>query len=180
MMLHKLALCLLAATLAAAATPARADHDAVQFGSNINVTADSDIDDAVCFFCNVTVDGKVKGDIVVFFGNVHLNGDAQHDLVCFFGGVTAQDNSSIEDDLISFFGTVRLGENVSVGKDLVSMFGSLHAASSVSVNGDRVVQPGWLFFGPLGVILLIVIVVVHEVRTQRRAQRLRGVPFPPR
>ena len=174
----KLALCLLAVFFAA--VPAHADNDAVQFGTDIHVNAGKPVHDAVCFFCSVHVDGKVTGDIVVFFGNVHLNGDAQHDVVNFFGKVTAEDNSSIENNLVSFFGGIHLGENVIVGHDMVAMFGGVHAASSSSVGNNRVIQPAWIFFGPLGFLLIIVIVIVREIRTQRRNQRLRGVPFPPR
>jgi len=174
----RLALCLLAAVFAA--VPAHADNDAVQFGTDIHVSADKPVHDAVCFFCSVHVEGKVTGDIVVFFGNIHLNGDAQHDVVNFFGRVTAEDNSSIDNNLVSFFGSIRLGENVTVGHDMVALFGGVHAPNSVSVGNNRVVQPAWIFFGPLGFLLIIVIVIAREVRTQRRHQRLRGVPFPPR
>jgi hypothetical protein len=180
MPLKRLAFCLLAAAVAAGALPAHADQDAVQFGSNINVPVGAQVKDAVCFFCSVRVDGKVTGDIVVFFGNVHLNGDAQHDVVNFFGKVTAEDNSSIENSLVSFFGAIRLGENVSVGKDLVAMFGTLRAPESVTVGNNRVIQPGWVFFGPLIFIGLIVILVVHEYRSYRRRLLLRGYPFPPK
>ncbi|MGA2672588.1 MAG: hypothetical protein ABSE99_05105 [Terracidiphilus sp.] len=173
-------LCLLGAAFAAASLPARADRDAVQFGSDIHVKTDAAVHDAVCFFCSVHVEGKVTGDIVVFFGNVHLAGDAQHDVVNFFGKVTAEDNASIEDDLVSFFGAVRLGQNVTVGKDLVAMFGSVRAAETVSVGGDRVVQPAWLFFGPLIFIALIVLVIVREYRAYRRRLVLRGYNFPPK
>jgi len=130
MIQRMLAVCLLAAAFAVTATPARADRDAVQFGTNINVAPDATVHDAVCFFCSVNVEGKVTGDIVVFFGNVHLAGDAQHDVVNFFGNVKAENGATIEKDLVSFFGTIRLGENVTIGKDMVAMFGSVHAADS--------------------------------------------------
>ena len=174
------AVCLLAAGMAVAAIPAHADQDAVQFGKDIHVTADSTVHDAVCFFCSVRVEGKVTGDIVVFFGNVHLAGDAQHDVVDFFGSVAAEDNSSIDDDLVSFFGAVRLGENVNVGKDLVSVLGSLHTADSVSVGQDRTVVPGWVFWGPLFILVLIIVLIVREVRAYHRRLILRGYQFPPK
>jgi hypothetical protein len=181
MKMHRmLAFFLLTAAFAAASTPARADRDAVQFFSNIHVTADAPVHDAVCFFCSVRVEGKVTGDIVVFFGNVHLAGDAQHDVVNFFGEVKAEDNSSIEGDLVSFFGSVRLGKNVMVGKDLVSMVGTLHTADSASVGGDRVRQSGWIILTPLLVILLIVVLIVHSCRSYRRRLVLRGYQFPPK
>ncbi len=180
MMMKKLVLCLLAAAFAVGVTPARADNDAVQLGTNIHVAAGETVHDAVCFFCSVNVEGKVTGDIVVFFGNVHLNGEAQHDVVNFFGGVTAGDNALIGNSLVSFFGGVRLGENVSVGRDLVAMFGSLQAPESASVGNNRVVQPGWVLFLPLFFVIAIVFLIVREYRAYHRRLILRGYNFPPR
>jgi hypothetical protein len=177
MTLRQISACLLLLG-AIAATPALAENDEVQFGSDIRVGPDSTIHDAVCFFCSVDVQGKATGDIVVFFGSVHVSGDAQHDLVNFFGDVKIDNNASVDHDLVSFFSELRLGENVRIGEDLVSMFGSLDAASTVIVEGDRVVQPAWLFFGPLAVFIGIIILIVHEVRAYRRRMYMR-FPFPP-
>jgi hypothetical protein len=173
-----LTFCLFAALFAA--QPTRAEGDAVQFGSNINVARDATVQDAVCFFCSVNVEGKVTGDVVVFFGNVHIAGDAQHDVVNIFGRVTAENDTAIGNDLVSVMGAVRLGENVSVGKDLVEVFGWLRAPATVSVGGDRVVQPPWIFWGPVLLIALIIFVVVREYRTYRRRLAQDGYPFPPR
>ena len=175
-----LVLCLFGAALAMAAIPARASQDAVQFFRNIDVTPDSPIHDAVCFFCSVRVEGEVEGDIVVFFGSVRLNGQAHHDVVDFFGKVSAADDSSIGGDLVSFFGSVRLGENVTVHKDVVAMFGNIRAPASVSIGKDRVVFSPWIFFGPLLVILLVVYVIVHEIRAHHLRQFAQRYPLPPR
>lgn len=171
---------LLCAALAASSLSAHASKDVVQFGSNIDVAPDSTVHDTVCFFCSVNDHGTVDGDVVVFFGNVHIDGHANHDVVNFFGSVTATDNASIGKDLVSLFGSVRLGENVSVGKDLVAMFGGTRIASTVTVGGDRVVQPGWVFWGPFLIFLLVVILIVREIRNQRRRSFMRGYPYPPR
>jgi hypothetical protein len=170
---------LLATVLALTAIPAPADRDAVQFGTDIDVTAANPVKDAVCFFCSVRVDGKVNGDIVVFFGSVHLAGEAHHDVVNFFGNITAEDNSSIHGDMVSFFGSVRLGENVTVGKDLVAFFVSLQAPPSVTIGGDRVVLPGWIVSLPPLILILVILVIVFELRSRRRRQLLSGYPFPP-
>jgi hypothetical protein len=174
-----LAVGLLASAFAVAATSARADQDAIQFFNNIHVTPETPVHDAVCFFCSVRVEGKVTGDIVVFFGSIHLDGDAQHDVVNIFGNIAAADNSSIENDVVSVFGRVRLGENVTVGKDLVAIFGTLRTAASASVSEDRVVWPGWVFFGPLLVVLLVVFLAVREFQSYRRRLVARGYQFPP-
>jgi hypothetical protein len=170
---------LLGAALAVAATPAFASQDAVQFGTNIHIARDATVHDAVCFFCSVDVEGQVTGDVVVFFGDIHLAGIATNDVVNFFGKVTVDDNMSIGKDLVSFFGVIRMGENVSVGKDMVAMFGSVRAPESLLVGNDRVVQPAWILFGPLIIIGLIVILIVHEYRAYRRRLLLRGYPPPP-
>ena len=170
---------LLGAALAAAAAPAHANQDTVQFFRSINVTSDTPVHDAVCFFCSVHVDGKVMGDIVVFFGDVRINGEAHHDVVNFFGHVSAADNSTIGGDLVSMFGGIRLGENVSVGKDMVCMFGNVRAPSSASVHGDRVGIPAQILLIPLLVIVLIVFLIVNAVRSHRRRQFMAGYPFPP-
>jgi hypothetical protein len=161
-------------SIAAWATPARAAQDIVEFGSTIDVPQKDAIHDAVCFFCSVNVEGAVNGDIVVFFGNVRISGQANHDVVNFFGDVTASDDASIGHNLVNFFGGVRLGQNVTVGQDTVVMFGNLHATESANFGGSRVVEPGWLFWGPFLAIFLGIYFVVHEFRGYRR-RRMMGV-----
>lgn len=165
-------LCCLSAGFAA--TPAHAASDVVQFGSTIEVGQNETVHDAVCFFCSVNVNGTVNGDVVVFFGDVRVDGQAKHDVVNFFGEVKAADGTSIGHDLVNFFGGVRLGENASVGQDTVVMFGNLRSASSASFGGSRVVEPGWIFWGPFLLVMLGVSFVVHEIRGMRRRRMMRG------
>jgi hypothetical protein len=175
-----LPLIFLAACFAAASMPARADGDTIRIGSNINVPQDAEVSDAVCIFCSVHVEGKVTGDVVVIFGNIRLAGDAQHDVVAIFGGITAENNASIEQDVVSVFGSVRLGENVTVGQDLVALFGTLQQAPTATVGNDTIVKPGWIVWGPLLVLILVVIVIVSQYRDYRRRLVLRGYQFPPK
>ena len=173
---------LLASVLLIASTPARADKDAVQFGSNINVAEGHSIHDAVCFFCSVNAKGDIDHDVVVFFGNVHIAHQSSHDVVVFFGSVRVDDDAAIGHDLVNFFGTTHLGENVSVGGDAVVMFGGMSAADSVNIAGSRVAQPIWVFWTPLIVLGLIVTLIVHEVRSYRRRQYFAAygyAPMPP-
>jgi len=170
---------LLAIAVVIAGPHAHANSDNVQFGSDITVTASQPAHDAVCFFCSVHADGEVNGDIVVFFGDVDLNGKAHHDVVNFFGSTTAAANSSVDGDVVNFFGSVRLEDNVTVGRDLVAFFGSMDAPPSVSVGGDRTVMPGWIVGFPPIVFIVVVIVLIHEYRSYRRRQFLRGYPLRP-
>ena len=154
--------------------PAYAAKDVVQFGSTIDVPVGDAIHDAVCFFCSVNVKGAVNGDIVVFFGSVRVDGQANHDVVNFFGDVTASNGSSIGHDMVNFFGGVHLGKNVTVGQDAVVMFGSMYADESATVEGSRVVEPGWIFWGPLLFLVIGIYVVVHEVRGYNRRRIMGG------
>jgi hypothetical protein len=175
-----LPLILLAACLALASLPARADGDTIHVGSNIDVPQDAEVSDTVCIFCSVRVEGKVTGDVVVIFGNARIAGDAQHDVVAIFGGITAENNASIEQDVVSVFGSVRLGENVTVGQDLVALFGTLQQAPTVTVGNNTIVKPAWIVWGPLLLVIILVVVIVREYRDYRRRLVLRGYQFPPR
>ena len=178
--LHSMVLALGAAVLIAAAAPAVAQQDSVQFFQNVEVTPANPVHDAICFFCNVNVQGKVTGDIVVFFGNLNLKGDAQHDVVSFFGNIRAADNSSIDDDLLSVLGNVYLGQNVSIGRDITTAFSAVEQAPTVTVGGTRTSMPLWIIAAPLGILLLIILVIVREMRAYRRRLIARGYKFPPR
>jgi hypothetical protein len=170
---------LLSFALLLASTPARADKDAVQFGSNIVVPEGQSVHDAVCFFCSVNAKGDIDHDVVVFFGNVHIAHESKHDVVVFFGTVRAEDDAAIGHDVVSFFGSVHLGENVTVGNDLVVMFGGLHAAESASIQGSRVAQPPWVFWTPLLILGLIIVLVVREIRAAQRRRYLAAYGYPP-
>ncbi|MBS1806074.1 MAG: hypothetical protein JST28_22245 [Acidobacteria bacterium] len=169
---------LLASSLLIASTPARADKDAVQFGSNINVAEGRSIHDAVCFFCSVNAKGDIDHDVVVFFGNVHIAHQSSHDVVVFFGSVRVDDDAAIGHDLVNFFGTTHLGENASVGGDAVVMFGGMSAADSVNIAGSRVAQPIWVFWTPLIVLGLVISLIVREVRSHRRRQYYAAYGYP--
>ena len=170
---------LLVSALMLGATPAFANKDAVQFGSNIVVQEGQSIHDAVCFFCSVNAKGTIDHDVVVFFGNVHVAHESKHDIVVFFGSLRADDDAAIGHDVVNFFGSVRLGENATVGNDLVVMFGTLHAADSANIVGNRVFQPLWVFMTPLIVLGLIVMLIVHEVRSRRRRDYFAAYGYPP-
>lgn len=174
------ALLIAAATFAVSPAGARADDDAVTFFGNINVTPDTPVRDAVCFFCSVRVEGKVNHDMVVFFGNVRLDGQVGHDSVSFFSSVHASDNSAIGHDMVSFFTDTHLGDNVSVGHDFVSMLGAVHAPQTVAIGHDRIQFPGLVISIPGFVIIAIVVVIISERRTHRRRMMMQGYPYPPR
>lgn len=134
MIQRMLAVCLLGTAFAASATPATENRSTVRIFSDIRVAPDTWVQNAICFFCSVKIEGEAKGNVVVFFGNVHIAGKADQDVVNFFGKVSAADKAQIGSSLVSLFGMTRLGEDVSVGKDLVVMFGVVRAPETVTVK----------------------------------------------
>ncbi len=170
---------LLFSALLFTAGPARADKDAVQFGSKIVVPEGESVHDAVCFFCSVNARGDIDHDVVVFFGDVHIAHQSKHDVVVFFGSVHADDNADIGHDVVNFFGNVHLGENATVGNDLVVMFGGLDAAGTANVSGTRFAQPIWVFWTPLLVLGLVITLVVRGIRESRRRQYFAAYGYPP-
>jgi hypothetical protein len=169
----------LLAALALAATPAKADRDRVQFGSNIVVPPGESVHDAVCFFCSVDAKGAVDHDVVVFFGDVHIATHSNHDIVDFFGNVRIDNNASVSHDVVNFFGNVHLGEDASIGNDMVAMFGTIHAADSSSVSGNRVIEPGWLLLIPLMIFGGIGALIVGLIRNYRHRQLYAAGYYPP-
>jgi hypothetical protein len=170
---------LLLSALMLAATPAHANKDAVQFGSNIVVPEGQSVHDAVCFFCSVNAKGDIDHDVVVFFGNVHIAHQSKHDVVVFFGSVRTEDDAAIGHDVVNFFGNVHLGENVTVGNDLVVMFGGLRAADTANIVGNRIAQPIWVFWTPLIILGLIISLIVREVRASHRRRYFAAYGYPP-
>ena len=171
--------CLLAAAIFGCCAAAYAKDDAVHIGRSIHIASDEQVEDAVCIFCSIYIDGKVTGDTVAIFGRIHLAGDAQHDVVNIFGRVTAEKGASIGGDLVGVFSAVRLDEGVSVGHDVTNVFGSLKTADSVSLNGDRTYLPAYIFFGPLGILVLVIFFIVREIRVIRARAYMRRFGPPP-
>ena len=177
--MKRLSVCLLAAVFAAAALPAHAEQNEVQFGTDIHVPAGATVHDAVCFFCSVHVEGTVEGNLVVMFGNIHLAGHANHDVVNLFGKTTAEANATVGNNLVNVLGAIRLGENVAVGHDMVSVMGSYRAADSATVGNNRVIQPLWLGLVPL-IVLAGLLFLVAMLFGNRRRHLPPGYQFPPR
>jgi hypothetical protein len=169
---------LLGAALMAGGTPAHADGgDVIHVGRTIHINHGEEVDNAVCFFCSVEVDGTVTGDVVSFLGNVRIAGDVQHDAVVVLGGLTAEKGSSIEQDVIAVLGEARLGENVIVGRDVVTFSGEVEMAPTATVGNQRIDNPGWYIWIPLACVLLILLWVMRSYGAYRKRLVARGYKF---
>ncbi|WP_263410223.1 bactofilin family protein [Terriglobus tenax] len=133
----------------------REDH--VGVGNHVVVGEDETADDIVCLFCDVTVHGRVTGDIVMAFGSLHVDED-----------------KSIGGDVVAFGTPIKLKKKASVGGDLVT-FGGSYEETAATVHGDRVISPSplWILV-PLAPFLFIgglIWLLVHTIRNR--------TPMPP-
>ena len=55
----------------------------------------------------------------------------------------------------------------------------LKTADSVSLNGDRTYIPAYIFFGPLGILVLVIFFIVREIRVIRARAYMRRFGPPP-
>ena len=162
-----LCLTLCTAAFLALAVPARADSNSVQFFTDLRVTPDKPVENAVCFFCSVHAEGEIHGNLVILFGNAHISSTVHQNVVSIFSSVTALPNTSIDQNLVNIFGSVHLGENAHVGQNLVAIFGVTAFAPTAAIDGNRVIFPFWLFGIPALLIGLLIYVLVRELRERR-------------
>jgi hypothetical protein len=120
--------CVLVSFILCAPSLAQGDsHDRTQFGSDINVGPNEEVEDATCFFCSVRVRGHVAGDVTVFGGSVIVEdqGEVNGDLTDFGRGARLDKDAKVGGDVTVFGGPVRRDSAASVGGDVTTFTGSL-------------------------------------------------------
>lgn len=107
--------------------PLSAADDVESFFRSRVLQPQESVDDAVCVFCDLTVRGRVTGDVVVVGGRLILD-----------GGTVGQDLIVVAGDL-----EVRSG---TIGQDQIVVIGTATGSDKATTKGDREHQP----FAPLG------------------------------
>jgi len=156
-----------------------AKSDAVQFGQNIHVTEDQNVDDAVCFFCSITIKGTLHGDAVAFFGSVNIDGETKGDVVTFFGSDTLAPDAKIGGDMVTFFGETEVGNNAKIGGDAVVLFGVQHLSSSATVAKDHFALPFLFLLLPVGLLISLIWLIRSLVRRPYSYPNYPNYPPPP-
>jgi len=137
---------------------AEKDRDRTQFGHNITVEPDEEVNEVTCFGCSVRVQGHVAGDVTTFGGTVILENKAE------VGG-----------DTTTFAGDIRLARETKVGGDVTVFGGKVRRDPQAAIGGDvtNLSGPGWIllvFVLPLVVmgafLALIAWLILRLVRRQ--------------
>jgi uncharacterized RDD family membrane protein YckC len=110
-------------------------RSAMRLGQNLTVGADDVVRDAVVIFGDVTIAGRVTGDVHVYFGNARI-----------------QSTAVIDGDLVSVGGTVRVQPGATARRDLVVIGGPLDAPAEFAAGGEQVVIGAGILGGSLNAV----------------------------
>ncbi len=124
----------------------------VQFFQNITVGSDDHVEEAVCIFCSIRIEGS-SGDTVAILGNIIVDG-------------------TVSGDAVSVGGGIRLGEDAEVSGDTVGIGQGVYRHPNAVVNGQVVSESGpiillGLIIVPLLPVILVVLLIVWLVRRNR-------------
>ena len=148
--------CLLACLAFSPASFALDSPDRTQFGNDINIGPNEEVNDVTCFFCSVRVRGHVTSDVTVFGGSLIV-----------------EDQAEVEGDVTDFGRGIRLDKDAKIGGDVTVFGGPVRRDSAASVGGNVTTFSGsiWLalfFVLPLVIFGAIIALIVWLVRRLTR------------
>ncbi len=138
--------------VAAIVPRAFADDNRVSFFNSISIEEGEEVQNAVCIFCSIRVDGALQGNAVAILGSIRSNG-------------------SIEQNAVSILGGVSLGQDAHVGQNCVAILGSVRRYTSGQIGQNVVEIPFGIIFIPI----FFLIGIVYLIRTLVWRARM---PFP--
>jgi hypothetical protein len=97
----------------------RLPRELVQFGGEIVIGQDEEVEELVVLFGSVRMEGRVRGDMVVVGGSAVIDG-------------------AVDGDVVVPLGSLQLGPEAEVGGDLVVVLGEMTADPAASVGGERI------------------------------------------
>jgi hypothetical protein len=154
--MHRIFPAVLALFLIAVAVPvARADDNRVSVFHSISVEEGEQVENAVCVFCSIRVDGALQGNAVAILGSIRSNGQ-------------------IEQNAVSILGGVSLGRDAHIGQNCVAILGSVRRANSDQIGQNVVEIPFAIIFIPI----FLFVAVVYLIRTLVWRSRM-PYPMPP-
>ncbi|MBV8674051.1 MAG: hypothetical protein JOZ33_11500 [Acidobacteriaceae bacterium] len=143
--------------VAAAVPRAQADNDRVAIFHSISVAEGEQVQNAVCIFCSIRIEGAVHENAVAIFGTIRSNGP-------------------IEQNAVSILGGISLGQEAHVGQNCVAVLGSVRPYSSGQVGQNVVEIPFGIVFIPI----FLFVGIIYLIRTLVwRARAPYPMPPPP-
>jgi hypothetical protein len=126
-----------------------------QFGHNISIGPNEQVNELTCFGCSVRVRGQVAGEVTVFGGSVVI-----------------EDQGQVAGDITVFAGDIRLEQGVKVAGEVTVFGGQIRRAPGAVISGDVTSMGGhgWLVpivLTPFLFIGLLVGLVIWLVQRRR-------------
>jgi hypothetical protein len=138
-------------------------------GEDIFVAAGQQVHNATCLFCSVQVEGDVTGHVFVLFGSVNVSGQVQKSTTVIWGNAVVDAQARIGGDTTVLGGNAVYEADESLSGSAYVLGGHLSHVSKGMVDGRRhrvTVSP--LFFGLLGVVVLLLLSLVIAPRLRHR------------
>jgi hypothetical protein len=146
--------CLFLLTTLSTAAFAENSHERTQFGHDIIVGPNEEVQEVNCLGCNVRIRGHVAGDVTVFGGSV-----------------VVEDHGQVGGDTTVFGGGLRLGNGATIRGDTTVFGGTVHRDADSSIGGDvtNFAGPVWILlifvlpFIFLGIVIALVVLLIRRL-----------------
>lgn len=145
----------LAACLVAAGPTYAEDHRIV-IGESVYVGSDEVLDQVMCVFCSIHIEGVVKETAFLVLGELENRGEIEGDAVVIVGEMRLY--GDVGGDAVAVMGNIQKGsEGVRIGGDAVTVLGSQSGISPGDVGGE-IEQVGGAQVGQVVVFGLVILV----------------------
>ena len=133
------------------------------------MAAGQQVHNATCLFCSVQVEGDMTGRVFVLFGSVNVSGQVRQSATVIGGNAVVDSQARIGCDMVVLGGNAVYETDESISGSAYVLGGHLsRVANSGDRRGHRVtVSP--VFFGMVGVVVLLLLSVAIAPRVRRRA-----------
>jgi hypothetical protein len=156
--------------LLAAAALGQAPGSRAYVGQDIFVAAGQQVHNATCLFCSVQVEGELTGRVFVLFGSVNVSGQVRRGATVIGGNAVVDSQARIGGDTVVLGGNAVYEADESLAGSAYVLGGHLSHVSRAGGEGrgQHRVTLSPLFFGLLGVVVLLLLSLVIAPRVSRR------------
>lgn len=135
-------------------------------GQDIFVAAGQQVHNATCLFCSVQVEGDVSGRVFVLFGSLNVSGQVEHSATVIGGNAVVDSQARIGGDTVILGGNAVYETDESLSGSAYVLGGHISRVGEGSGRHRFTVSP--MFFGLLGVLVLLLLSAVIVPRLRRR------------
>ena len=144
----------------------QAPGNRIYLGQDIYVAAGQQVHNATCLFCSVQVEGDVSGRVFVLFGSLNVSGQVRDNAMVIGGNTVVDSQARIGGDTVILGGNAVYETDESLAGSAYVLGGHMSRVGKGSGRHRFTVSP--LFFGLLGVLVLLLLSAAIVPRVRRR------------